>query len=862
MTTVRRALLAIAVVAASVAPARAANQALSLQAGWNLVSFAVTPEDPSPAAVLTPLGSNLLALWTYDAASGTWSTFPDPPQGVPAITTIVTGRGYWLKVTRNQVLVVDGDDTLPAAPPDLVPDWNLVGFPIDEPVNYDRLLGHRAVREIWTYDETVRTFDGVELDPRGIPLTPTNFGELRPGKGYWVRVEGETVSLTPVLASALPPDRDVPPLVPNPSTEERVAWLDRNPGDVDVGGDGFYDRSKTQRAVDLGDDLESDTLSVFNTGAGVLLWKVAVVDPAASPWLRLRVTDPFTDETRLVTEDSGAVATETDVVELVADRTGYGPGTYRAQLRLTSNGADRAAPEEPERTVDVFMGVADLLGDYRLKADLATVDGKSVDLPQPRLSLSVYRDSEGLKAIVDPRTTLLVSNPVRMVGDIYQSGTTRFVLSGSFEVSASDPNNPFQAAGAAVRRDITLIGSRREKLDEPIGPADLRGEYRETLRFRGAQGELRAPIYLAGTFTAQRTSRRPSTLDVKEQRGPGPENIPDGTGAFEQSVDVADRQIITEVDVNVDVQHARPDDLVISIRGPDCHLEKPVQCRTRLLRNRTTTPLLTGPIVYDDEARPFESLDVFRGMSSAGRWTLRVEDQVETATGTVRSWSIRLRGTRVASVKGTVAGVGEGATVLLTGCGKILSTTTAADGSYRFDDLVDCLYRVTVQQSGFQRTGAAVALGGTDATGVDLAPPAAPPDQPVPVDLPAGPGTRFQALTTAAGAGAEAECLAPGDGDSCKQPLVPVQGGRLRYVLDGATFDVDRPPLGGEVGDEDSNRFLDAVNPSTTTNLPGANDRIDGPAGARSRQAFVALGMPVIGPAWSAGRQLMIGPNP
>jgi subtilisin-like proprotein convertase family protein len=859
--------LVLALVAAAGVRVDAATQALSLQAGWNLVSFAVTPNNPAPSALLAPLGTNFQALWGYDAATRIWRAFPETAQGVPVISAVATGRGYWLKVNAAQVLVVNGPDTPPPATPDLAPAWNLVGFTLDEPVHYDRVLNHRAIRQIWTFNEQVRVFEGVELDPFGVPVRPSSFIELRPGKGYWVLAEGESVPMAPVLASALPPDRDTAPFVPGISTDERTEWLERNPGDVDIGGDGFYDRSKSQRAMDLGDNLEFDTLSVFNSGAGILRWRVEVLNSASTPWLRLRVTDPISGEQRLVTETSGSVATETDVIDVFADRTGYGPGDYSGRLRITSNGANRAAPEEPVREIAVLMGVADLHGDYRLRADLETADGKAVDLPQPRLSFSVYRDTAGLKAIVDPVTTLLVSNPVRLVGDIYQPGTTRFALSGSFEMPATDPANPFKAVGAAVRRDITIIGARRESLDEPIGPADLTGQYRETLRFLGEQGQVvRPPIYLAGKFTAQRTSRRPSTLDVKQQRGPGPGDVPDGTSFFEQNINITERQILTDVDVTVDIVHGRPADLVVSVQGPDCHLPSPVQCRKRILRNLSAQPRLTGAIVYDDGATPFESLDVYRGMMSVGRWTLRVEDRVPTEGGTVRDWSIRLRGTKVASVRGTVAGVGAGAQVILSGCGKLLTATTAANGSYRFDDLVDCLYRVTVLHSGFRRTSRDVVLGGVDATGVDLAPATAPADVPIPVTLPAGPNAMFRTLTTTSGAGLWAECVQddlPTDPDRCDVPLLPVQAGRLRYAFDAATFDLDRPPLAGAVGNEDSNLFVGVPDPLDPfgTNQLGGNDRIDGPLGA-ARRAFVAIGMPIFGPSSSTDRQLLAGPNP
>ena len=64
--------------------------------------------------------------------------------------------------------------------------------------------------------------------------------------GYWLFAVQE-VSLAPVLGTGLPADLDVPPLLPTESTDVAVPFSQITPGDIDVNGDGFYDRSATQR---------------------------------------------------------------------------------------------------------------------------------------------------------------------------------------------------------------------------------------------------------------------------------------------------------------------------------------------------------------------------------------------------------------------------------------------------------------------------------------------------------------------------------------------------------------------------------------------------------------------------------------
>ena len=72
-------------------------------------------------------------------------------------------------------------------------------------------------------------------------------------------------------------------------------------------------------ALNFGSNGTQETISIFNTGAGVISWTLT----ENIAWLSANVT-------------SGTVATEIDHVKLTADRTGLAPGTYNGKIIISS----------------------------------------------------------------------------------------------------------------------------------------------------------------------------------------------------------------------------------------------------------------------------------------------------------------------------------------------------------------------------------------------------------------------------------------------------------------------------------------------------------------------------------------------
>lgn len=844
-----------------------ADQAIDLRAGWNLVAFSVLPEDDSAQAVLGPLlqSGRLESVWTYDATTKRWLSFPVAPAIGSTITQIQIGRGYWIRLSSGaptQLVVLEPPVPPRTVPRTLKPGWNLIGLDLDGPAAFSKVFRSGAlsqllpITEIWRFDADAGAFRGITL-AGGVPTTTPAFTEIEEGRGYWVFLGGsQEMSMPPLLATAMRGDEDVPPLLPPGLPRQRTPFSVVSPGDADVGLDGFYDRPETQRAISFVDNTDIRSINISNFGLGVLRWRVAIENPQQSSWIRIRELDPRTGQASYAVSRTGAATSESDLVQLEVDRTGLGPGEYAAVIVVESSAPTGAFPEEPARRIPVRMSVFDIEGDYQVRAEIETVNGKPADLPNPRLALSLYRDGSvadpaddnRLKGAINPADTLLFPAKMRLTGGIYEANTARFILSGSTMAPKGSPGNPFRAD---IRRDLTLVGDRRQRgnpQDALLGPLDLRGRYFETIR-----NALGQPIQLVGSFTALRKADVPSALDPITRRLPIPVGIP-AQGAIPPSeLEVTQNLLLADVDILVDITHSRPSDLVVDITSP--------LGETVVLRANRSGP--TGSVIYDETAVPEDPLSVYRGTmsrtASSGKWRLRVADSVAGEQGTLNTWELRLLGTRVGSISGTIAGIQGGADVLLSGCGVTQTTKTKLGGAYLFSDLVDCVYQVTLQEPGFQRSTVEVALDATDRSDVNLSTQAIPPLHPRDTSPPKDDRYRFASITTQAGAGS----LRPGPPEY-----------RLQYVTDTGTFDLDRPPKGGGIGDEDTSEFSGSEGPVTRSNIPNFEDpndpsspllrdsSIDGAVGVNSKRAYLSLGGGIIGSSVEGANRLSIGNNP
>jgi subtilisin family serine protease len=114
-------------------------------------------------------------------------------------------------------------------------------------------------------------------------------------------------------------------------------------------------------------------------------------------------------------------------------------------------------------------------------------------------------------------------------------------------------------------------------------------------------------------------------------------NIPDGTGAATATAAVSGfTQPIATVRAWAEINHPEPEQLRLTLIGPDG--------TSAVLRDRTGTSQHPINAIFGKTDPSAESLGIFAGKQANGVWTLKVEDLVSGATGSIHSFALALNG--------------------------------------------------------------------------------------------------------------------------------------------------------------------------------------------------------------------------
>ena len=175
------------------------THSLSLEQGWNLVSFNVRPTSTVIATVLSSLTGNydLVYAWNAGVASNNWMKYsPTAPGYSNSLNNLDETMGFWIHMTAADTLNVTGS----------VPvntninlsttggGWNLVAYPsaVDRPL--PEALSDNGVGTdfslMYAYHAN-EPADPWKLFGRTTPAWANDLTELAPGWGYWVKVNAD-----------------------------------------------------------------------------------------------------------------------------------------------------------------------------------------------------------------------------------------------------------------------------------------------------------------------------------------------------------------------------------------------------------------------------------------------------------------------------------------------------------------------------------------------------------------------------------------------------------------------------------------------------------------------------------------------
>jgi alpha-tubulin suppressor-like RCC1 family protein len=98
---------------------------LTLSQGWNFISTTVQPDITMIDQVLADVAPNIKVVWAYDGETQTWLRYV-PGDASSDLSSIDSGRGYWVYSTSSADLVISGSRGSSKVP--LSEGWNLVGY--------------------------------------------------------------------------------------------------------------------------------------------------------------------------------------------------------------------------------------------------------------------------------------------------------------------------------------------------------------------------------------------------------------------------------------------------------------------------------------------------------------------------------------------------------------------------------------------------------------------------------------------------------------------------------------------------------------------------------------------------------------
>ena len=189
------------------------TQTLNLKEGWNLVSFYVEADDMTPATVFAPIQDELLQIKNL-----TQSYDPNLPFFLNTLSSLSVNDGYWLKVSEDVSLDVEGP--VPSgASINVKSGWNLVGYP--------RSSGEGVADELTSLGNTVVQIKdlGSSYDP-SIPSFLNTLSTMAPGSGYWLNVDADGTWTVGTVVEISELRRSIAQTQPDHSPEEKAgpAW--------------------------------------------------------------------------------------------------------------------------------------------------------------------------------------------------------------------------------------------------------------------------------------------------------------------------------------------------------------------------------------------------------------------------------------------------------------------------------------------------------------------------------------------------------------------------------------------------------------------------------------------------------------
>ena len=184
-----------------------AVRSFNLHQGWNLISFDVFPYAPAIADVLSDVAGMYDRVLAFDCHGGTpgLSYYPDLPM-LSSLQHMDPYHGYWIHMTMNGTLEVEGTEIGDTTPQYLCEGWNLISYLPESPLPVSTALA--SIDGL--YSVVLGWDNGALSYYPDLPPALNSLHQMEAGHGYWVKLTQAATLVYPdgfvALASDLQPN--------------------------------------------------------------------------------------------------------------------------------------------------------------------------------------------------------------------------------------------------------------------------------------------------------------------------------------------------------------------------------------------------------------------------------------------------------------------------------------------------------------------------------------------------------------------------------------------------------------------------------------------------------------------------------